>query len=106
MSKPTHRWRRVSIDDVDVYLPWNVPVEALGRTLAFREVESAGKAIAPIVEGESDGDGNCGQNGGDGDDERDGDGDGTMSSSSVDSTQVNEALLVRISGRYMANSQD
>ena len=30
MPEPISRWKRVSVDDVDVYLPWNAPVEALG----------------------------------------------------------------------------
>ncbi|KIM58353.1 hypothetical protein SCLCIDRAFT_28137, partial [Scleroderma citrinum Foug A] len=91
--KPADRWKRVSADDTHVYLPWNAPVEVLSRAFEFGEVESAGKAIAPIVEGERAGDGDGGRNGGDGDDERDGDGDGTTSGGSVDSTRVNEALL-------------
>ena len=62
----------VSIREANVYLPLNAPVKASGtasQTLAFGEVESAGKAIAPIVEGERAGDGDGGRNGGDGDDE-------------------------------------
>ena len=93
MSKPICRWRSVSIEDIDMYVPWNVPIEVLGRAFEFGEVESAGKAIAPIVEGERAGDGDGGRNRGDGDDERDGDGDGMTSGGSVDSTRVNEALL-------------
>ena len=68
-----------------MYLPWNTPVEVLGRMLAFGEVESRDEGIVPRdVEGERVGIG-----------DRDGDGDrdGTTSSSSVDSTRVNEALL-------------
>ena len=51
-----------------MYLPWNAPVEALGRTLAFGEVESGDEAIAPSVEGERACDGNGDQNSDDGDD--------------------------------------
>ena len=29
-SESTRRWRRVSVEDVDIYVPWNAPVEALG----------------------------------------------------------------------------
>ncbi|KIM67354.1 hypothetical protein SCLCIDRAFT_21204 [Scleroderma citrinum Foug A] len=51
--KSTHRWKRVGVGDVNVYLPWNAPVEALGRTLALGEVESGGEAIAlRDIEGE------------------------------------------------------
>ena len=28
--KPAIRWRRISIEGVDIYIPWNAPVEALG----------------------------------------------------------------------------
>ena len=56
-SGSTYRWRRVSINKIDVYLPWNVPVEALGQTFEFGEVESRDKAIAPSLEGEIAGDG-------------------------------------------------
>ena len=85
----TDQWRQVGIRDASVNVPWNTPLEVLGTTnqmFAFGEVENAGKAIAPIVEGKRDGDGNCGQNRGDGDDERDGDGDGMTSGGSIDST--------------------
>ena len=33
--KPTRRWKRVSVEGVDVYLPWDVPVEMPSRTFAF-----------------------------------------------------------------------
>ncbi|KIM55295.1 hypothetical protein SCLCIDRAFT_30456 [Scleroderma citrinum Foug A] len=62
--KGPKRWRKVSIDNVDVYVLWNAPIEALGtanRTFEFGEVESGRiEAIAPNVEGEraGDGDGN------------------------------------------------
>ncbi|KIM65557.1 hypothetical protein SCLCIDRAFT_22720 [Scleroderma citrinum Foug A] len=55
--KRSYRWRKVSVGNIDVYVPWNVPIEVLGRAFEFREVESAGKAIAPIVEGERAGNG-------------------------------------------------
>ncbi|KIM62609.1 hypothetical protein SCLCIDRAFT_24903 [Scleroderma citrinum Foug A] len=57
---PIRRWRSVSIEDIDVYVPWNAPIEVLGQAFEFGEVESAGKAIAPIVKGERAGDGNGG----------------------------------------------
>ena len=86
-AKPTGRWKRVSVDDVDVYLPWGAPVEMPSRTFAFGWLESGETAIAPDIEGER------ARNS---DDDRDGDVggvDGTTSGSSVDSIQVNEALL-------------
>ena len=30
MPEPTYQWRRVSIEDIDIYLLWNAPIEALG----------------------------------------------------------------------------
>ena len=83
--EPTNRWRKVSVSNVDVYVPCNAPIEAPGQTLAFGEPESGGEAIAPIVEGERAGDGGGDRNGGDGDDGGDGDEGGTTSSGSVDS---------------------
>ena len=74
-----------------MYLPWNVPVEALGQTFEFREVESRDKAIAPSLEGEiagdGDGDGDSGQYGDDGDVGN------TMSGNSIHSKQVKVVLL-------------
>ena len=55
MSGSTYHWRRVSVDKSDMYVPWSMPVEALGRTLAFGEVESREKAIVPGFEGEGAG---------------------------------------------------
>ena len=82
MSKRSRRWKGVSAEGVDVYLPWDAPIEALGRTFEFRQAESGVEVIAPIVEGETvEGAGN-----GDGDDGGDGDVDGTTSGDTVDST--------------------
>ena len=87
MAKPTRRWERVSIKGIDVHVPWNMPVEALGRTFEFGWLERAGEAIVPDVEGEmaeGAGDGDGSQDGGD-----DGvDGNGTTSSSHIDSNRV------------------
>ena len=91
--KRSYRWRKVSIRNIDVYIPWNAPIEVLGRAFEFGEVKSTGKAIAPIVKGERAGDGDGSRNRGNRNDERDGDGDSTMSGGSIDSTRVNEALL-------------
>ena len=41
-SKRTEHWRRASVDDIDVDVPWNAPVEvlkAVNRRLTFGEVE-------------------------------------------------------------------
>ena len=70
-----------------------MPVEALGRTLAFREPESGDEAVAPSVEDEEVGDGVGDRNGSDGDDGGVGDMDGTTSGDGIDSKRVNTALL-------------
>ena len=77
MPKCTYRWRKVSAGDGDVYVPWNVPIEVLGRTFEFRRLESGVEAIVlSNIEGER---------AGDGDQDGEGDGiDGTTSSSHVD----------------------
>ena len=85
-----------------MYLPWNVPVEALGQTLVFGEVESGDEAIVPRdIEGERAGIGV-------GDRDGDSDGDGMTSGGSIDSTRVNEALLAVKSQytRYNRRVQD
>ena len=92
MAKPTRRWERVSIEGVDIHIPWNVPVEVLGRTFEFGQLERAGEAIVPDVEGE------MAEGAGDGDGSRDRgddgvDGNGTTSSGHIDSNRVEEALL-------------
>jgi len=91
--KRTYQWRRVSVSDGDVYVPWNAPVvviETANQIFAFGEVESRVEAIAPSVESEraGDGDGN-----GYGDDGGDGDVGDTTSGGGVDSKRVEAALL-------------
>ena len=56
----TYQWRKVSINNIDTYVLWSMPVEALGQTFAFGEAQSGVEAIAPSIEGERacDGDGN------------------------------------------------
>ena len=78
VANPTYRWKRVSVGNGNGNVRWNAPVEALGQTLVFGDVESGDKAIAPSIEGETarDGDGD-----GDGDN---GDVDGATSSGDVD----------------------
>ena len=91
--KPTSRWKQVSAGDSDVYVPWNVPVEALGtasRRITFGQAESGDEAIAPSVESERAGE----WNGGDGRRNGDvGDVDGTTSGGDIDSKRVEAALL-------------
>ena len=98
--KPTNRWRKVSAEDISVYIPWNMPVGALGWTLAFREAESWVEAIALDIEGEmAEGTGDD-----DGDRDSDGDGDGTTSGGSVDLNWVTAMLLAEKS-QHMAQTQ-
>ena len=102
-AKPASRWRRVGVGDVNVHLPWNAPVEALGRTFEFRRLKRAGEAIAPSVEGKTarDDDGDGDPNGGDGDS---GDGDGTASGNGVDSSRVKAVRLAEES-QHMRRSR-
>ena len=51
--KSTRRWKRIGVGDISMYLPWNVPVEALGQTFEFGQVEGRDEVIAPSVEGET-----------------------------------------------------
>ena len=74
-----------------------MPIEVLGRTLEFGELESGEEAIVPGAEGET------AEGNGDGDGDRygdDGDGDGITSGGSVDSIRVNAALLA-VESQYM-----
>ena len=87
MPKHTYRRRRVSVNDSDVYVPWNMPIEASARTFVFGQPERGDEAIAPSAESERAGNGN-GDRDGDGDGE-----DGTTSSGHIDSGRVEEALL-------------
>jgi len=81
--KRANRWRKVSVDGGDVYVPRNAPVAAIetaNRNIVFGRAESGDKAIAPSVEGERAGDG-------------DGDVGDTTSGGDVDSKRVEAALL-------------
>ena len=96
----TYQWRRVSVEDVDIYLPWNTPIVVPRRRIVFGEAESGDEAIAPRFEGEGAGKGNGDRNGDGGDDGGDGDEGGTTSGSSVDSVRVNSAQLA-VKSQYM-----
>ena len=60
MPKRAIHWRRVNVDEIDVYLPWNTPVEVLGRTFVFGRFKSRDKPIAANIKSKraEDGDGN------------------------------------------------
>ena len=83
MPERAYQWRKVSVNNVNVYVPWTTLVEVLksaSRKLTFGQAKNNCDAdCARDVEGETD----------------DGDGDtgGTTSGSSIDSAQVNKALL-------------
>jgi len=85
--KPTNRWRKVSVGNGDVYVPWNAPIETASRNFVFGRVQSGDEAIAPIVEGERAGDGDGGGY------EDDGDVGDTTSGGDLDSKRVEAALL-------------
>ena len=80
-----------------MYLPWNAPIEAPGRTLVFGEVEGGVEVIVPKVEGEKAGDSNSDQ------DIDNGDVDGTTSGDTVNSTRVEGTRLAEKS-QHMCQS--
>jgi len=96
MPKLTVRWRKVSVDGSDVYVPRNAPIDTTNRRIVFGRVESGVEAIAPNVEGERAGDGD---GDGDGDNGDVGDVDGTTSGGDSDSIRVEAALLAGESQR-------
>jgi len=67
MPEVARRWRMVSVEEVHVYVPYNVPIASPSRNIVFGQVESGVEAIAPIVEGERAGDGDGSGYGDDGD---------------------------------------
>ena len=87
MPKVARRWRRVSVDNGDMYIPWNVPIAIPSRKIVFGRVESGDEAIAPSVKGERAGEGD---GSGYGDDSDVGD---MTSGGNVDSKRVKAALL-------------
>jgi len=88
--KLTVRWRKVSVDGSDVYVPRNAPIDTTNRNIVFGRVESGVEAIAPSVESETAGDGDGDGYGDDGDV---GDVDDTTSGGDTDSMRVEAALL-------------
>jgi len=97
-AKPTSRWRRVSVDSGDVYVPLNVPIVVPSQNFVFGRPESGDEAIAPSVEGERAGDG-------DGGGYRDvGDVDSMTSGGDIDSKQV-EAVLLATDSQHMRQSR-
>ena len=93
MFRPANRWRRVSTKDIEGYVPWNAPVEALemvSQQIVFELVETACEgtveAMVPSIKVKGvDGDGRW--NGGDINVN------GTTSGGSIDLLRVTAALL-------------
>lgn len=52
------RWRRVSIDNIDPYVPQNAPIKVPSRTVAFRQGEIGDEQTAASVEDKTTGDSN------------------------------------------------
>ena len=50
------RWRRVRIDDVDVYVPRNAPIKVPSRTVALGQVDSGDDLTAATLEDKRAGD--------------------------------------------------
>ena len=96
--KRSTRWRKVSIDDGEVYIPLDALIEPASRTFAFGQLESGVETIVPNVEGKRAGDGDGDRNGGDGDV-----GD-TASGSSIHSKRV-EAVLLAGKSQYMCQDR-
>ena len=55
--EPTIQWRKVNTEEINVYVPWDVPVEALGQMFVFGEAQSRIEVIALGFEGEGTGEG-------------------------------------------------
>ncbi|KIM55534.1 hypothetical protein SCLCIDRAFT_30320 [Scleroderma citrinum Foug A] len=81
MPEPTYHWSRVSVDNIDVYVPPNALIETASRNLVFGQVEGGEELIAVRNVKERAGSGDGDRNGGN-----------TTSSSKVDLSQV-EAVL-------------
>jgi len=96
MPKVARRWRRVSVNNGDMYVPWNAPIAIPSRKIVFGRVKSGDKAIVPSLEGERAGDSDGDGNGGDGDD---GDANSTTSGGDADSMRV-EAVLLAAKSQY------
>ena len=98
MPKSTRRRRIVSIDDINIYVPWNTPVEVPGRMFAFGRFEGGDQGMAVRNVEQRAGDSDGGRNRGDGSM------DGTTSGGSIDLIQV-KAVLLATESQYMRYSQ-
>ena len=89
MPKHTRRWRKVSADSINIYIPPNVPIVVPSRNIFFGQVEGGDEVVMARNVEERAGNGNGVGNR----DKRSGDMDITTSSGSADSKQVKAALL-------------
>ena len=87
MPKSTCQWRKASVNDINVYMLWNMPIEAPGQMPAFRLFEGRVEAIVPSIEGERAGDQDSDRNRGDSDV------DGMTSGGGINLIQVEAVLL-------------
>lgn len=96
LPKHTVQWRGISAGDIDVYVPLNAPIKTTSQGFIFGQVKSGNKALGAGEWVLASVEGNKANDGDDSDDTRDGDMDGTTSSGGIDSTRVNEALLLEV----------
>ena len=92
-SKRARQWRKISIDNGDMYVLLDVPIETSSQYFVFGWLEGRDEAIAPRNIEEMAEDGDADRNGGDRGDKGDGDVDGTTSSGSIHSMRVKTVLL-------------
>jgi len=78
--EPTIRWKRVSVNGTNVYLPQNALIDTASRNFVFGRIEGGDEEMVVRVVDEVTGDGDGRWNGGDGSV------DGTTSGNSIDST--------------------
>ena len=83
----TYQWKRVSLRGIDIYVPWNVPIDRTSRKFVLGRVEGGVEAIAPSIDGGDVKERACNRNGDDGDVNN------TTSGGSVDSIRVEAARL-------------
>ncbi|KIM68468.1 hypothetical protein SCLCIDRAFT_1209279 [Scleroderma citrinum Foug A] len=65
--KPVNQWRRVDVDDVNVYIRWNTPIavsKTASREIVFGRVESGDEAVVVSVESKRTGGGENGRSSG------------------------------------------
>ena len=96
------RWRRVSIDVINIYVPLNAPIVVPSRKFIFGQVEGGDEHMAARELEERAGNGEGDQN------ESDGDVDGTTNGGSVNSIRVEAARLATENQhiRYSRRTQD